>query len=149
MARTLDHLGVATNPEEAAAPQPTQQGGGGGAPTGDDGKVGAQASKGRAYAKLKGVRLKGKKARVRVAIEGDAGATVAGRVKLARGKAVYGAKKFKGTAGKTISVNVRLNKKARRALARGKALKATVVASGADSSGAAINARRSVRLARR
>jgi hypothetical protein len=87
--------------------------------------------------------------RVRVAIEGDAGATVAGRVKLARGKVTYGAKRFKGAAGQVVSVDVRLRKAARRVLARGKVLKATVVARGADSAGATINARRSVRLARR
>jgi hypothetical protein len=149
MARTLDHLDVATNPEEPAAPEQPVKGSEGGAPAGDGGKVGAQATKGRGYAKLKSVRLKGKKARVRVAIEGDAGATVAGRVKLARGKASYGSKRFKGTAGQVLSVDVRLSKQARRMLARGKALKATVLATGADGSGAAINARRAVRLARR
>jgi murein tripeptide amidase MpaA len=149
MARTLDHLDVATNPVPAAAPQPAA-GDGAGAPTADDGKAGAQSAKGRAYAKLKSVRLKGKrKAQVRLAIEGDAGASVAGRVKLARGKASYGSKRFKGAAGQVISVNVQLSKKARRVLARGKTLKATVVASGADGSGAAINARRAVRLAAR
>jgi hypothetical protein len=152
MARTLDHLGIPTDPQEPAAGE--EQPAGSAPPAGsgaqDGGKVGTEAAKGRAYAKLKGVSLKGKrKARVRVAIEGDAGASVAGRVKLARGKAVYGAKRFKGSAGQVISVDVQLSRKARRALARGKALNATVVATGADSAGATINARRSVRLAAR
>jgi hypothetical protein len=153
MARTLMHLGIPTDPQEPAAPQSSA--GGNGTPAtppsgGDGGKVGGQTAKGRAYAKLKGTSLKGqRKVRVRVAIEGDAGATVSGRIKLARGKAVYGAKRFTGAAGQVISVDVALRKAARRALARGKVLKATVVAKGADSAGATINARRSVRLAAR
>ncbi len=143
MARTLEHLGViAETPVEAAA------GGGGSAVDTAAGAVGAagEVAKGRAYAKLKGTRLKGTRAaRVRVAIEGDAGATLSGRVQLGR----YGAARFAGAAGQVLSVNVRLNRAARRVLTSGKVLKATLVATGADSAGATVNARQRVRLARR
>jgi hypothetical protein len=151
MQRTLEHLGIiATTPEEVAggggASPPAAAGGAGAA----GGVAGAEVAKGRAFAKLKGTRLKGRRAvRVRVAIDGAAGATMSGRVKLARGKRAYGSARFKGTAGQVVSVNVRLNRAARRVIASGKVLKATLTATGADSTGATVNARQRVRLARR
>ena len=68
-----------------------------------------------------------------------------GRVQLGR----YGAARFAGAAGQVLSVNVRLSRAARRVLTSGKVLKATLVATGADSAGATVNARQRVRLARR
>jgi len=147
MARTLAHLGVAP---AASAGQPVQGAGGTTPPTTGTENGTRAGAKGRAYAKLKGIRLVGKrKVRVRVAIEGDAGATVSGRLRLARGKARYGSAAFKGAAGQLVGVDVRLNRAARKALARGRALKATLAASGADSAGTAINARQKVKLAQR
>ena len=90
----------------------------------------------------------GNRLRVRVAVEGDAGAGVAGRLRVTRGKAVLGSARFKGTAGQLVTVNVGLTRAARKALAGGRRVSASLVASGADSGGAAIAARQKVTLAR-
>jgi hypothetical protein len=152
MARTLAHLGVDTEPlPAAAAPQaggaPPQAGGSDS--SGASNTATAGVAKGRAYVKLKGVRLKGKRTlRVRIAVDGAAGATAAGRLRLTTGNAVLGRAKFAGAAGEVVTAKVRLGRAARRTLAAGRALKATLVATGADSGGATISARRSVQLAR-
>ena len=148
MARALAHLGVETEPLSSSGSAAAPQAGAGA--TGQSGATqSAGAAKGRAYAKLKGFQLKGKrKLAVRVAIEGDAGASVAGRVRLAKGKAVLGRARFGGAAGKVVTVNLRLSRKARSTLAAKRSLKATLVASGADSGGLAVQARQRVQLSR-
>jgi immune inhibitor InhA-like protein len=140
--RTLTHLGVLG----AGTPQP---GAGAGNPPATPV---ANAKKGRAYAKLKVSRKlrvdrKGR-VKVRVRGEGDAGATVSGKVRVMRGKARYGAKRFTVRAGETKTVKVKLRKRALRALRGRKALKATITVKGTDSSGAAIAARQVVRIKR-
>ena len=53
---------------------------------------------------------------VRVNCAGDAGAVCRGTVKLMRGKSSFGSKKFAVKAGKTATVKVKVNKKAKSAL---------------------------------
>ena len=67
-----------------------------------------------------------------------------------RGKSSYGSKKFAVKAGKTATVKVKVNKKAKSALRKAgkKAVKTTVVISGADSSGQRISVRQAVKLKR-
>ena len=84
--------------------------------------------------------------KVRIRGEGDEGAVASGKLRVLRGKRQYGAKRFSVRAGQTRTVTVQLRKSARRALRRGKALKATLTAKGTDSSGASIAARQRVRL---
>jgi hypothetical protein len=86
--------------------------------------------------------------KVRVAGEGDDGAVASGRVRILAGKVQYGARRFSVRAGDTRTVRVSLTGSARKALRRTGALKATLSASGTDSSGAAIAARQAVKLTR-
>jgi murein tripeptide amidase MpaA len=143
--RTLEHLGVI---DAASAPAPGNAGGNGNGA--DAGGVLGVSKKGRAFAKIKsGKRLRiDRKGRVKVRIrgEGDEGAVASGKLRLVRGKTQYGAKRFSVRAGQTKTVTVKLRKSVRKALRRGKALKATLTATGTDSSGATIAARQKVRL---
>ena len=63
---------------------------------------------------------------VRVVCEGDAGAVCKGTLRLARGKASYGSKRFMIAAGKTATVKVTLRSKARRALKSGRTVRVTL-----------------------
>ena len=87
---------------------------------------------------------------VRVNCAGDAGAVCRGTVKIMRGKASYGSKKFAVKAGKTATVKVSLRKNAKSALKKAgkKAIKTTVVITGTDSAGQRINVRQAVKLKR-
>jgi len=149
--RTLAHLGVGAG-VGAGAPAPPVQDGGDAAGSGSGGQLGVTAKKGRAYAKIKsGSTLRiDRRGRVKVRINatGDDGATASGKLRIVRGKRVYGAKRFSVGAGETKTVRVELRKSARTALRRGKTLKATLSARGTDSAGAAIAARQKVRIAR-
>ena len=131
--RTLDHLGVDV-PQGSVAAEP-----------------GVAATNGRAYAKIKSARKlridRGGRVEVRLNAAGDDGATAAGKIRLVRGKRVYGAERFSVRAGATKTVAVTLRKSARSALRAGRTLKATLSAEGSDSSGAAIAAHQKVRIA--
>ena len=150
MKRTLTHLGV-------LAPAPPPGGSntgtvvvGGTVPPGAAPTTPAKAKAKHARAKIKSSRnLKASRkgvVSVRVRCEGDAGATCAGTLKLARGKASYGSKRFSIKAGKTATVKLTLSKSARKALKAKRTVKATLTASGKDSAGARIATRQSVRL---
>ena len=70
-------------------------------------------------------------------------------IRLMRGKTQYGAKRFSVRAGRPgVTVEVHLAKSARKALRRSRTLKATLSATGTDTSGAAIAARQAVKLTR-
>ena len=86
--------------------------------------------------------------KVRIAGAGDAGAVAKGRLRLVRGAKQVGAARFSVAAGQTKQVRVKVARSARRAVARGKAVTATLSAKGPDSSGASIAARATVRLTR-
>jgi hypothetical protein len=154
MKRALTHLGVlgAPAPPPAGGDSGQLEVGGTVPPAGGGQAVVADTKLKRASAKLKSSRKlkvdrKGRVA-VRVNCAGDAGAVCRGTVKLMRGKTSYGSKKFAVKAGKTATVKVKLRKKAKAALRKAgkKAVKSTVVITGADSSGRRINVRQAVRL---
>jgi murein tripeptide amidase MpaA len=148
MRRTLVHLGVLAD-EPAAAP--AAGGGQAAAPGVADTQTVAATKRSRAYAKLKAGKLridaKGR-VHVRIAGAGDAGAVAKGRLRLATGGKQVGAARFSVRAGQTKKVSVKVATSARRAVARGTALKATLTAKGTDSSGASIAAHAAVRLTR-
>jgi hypothetical protein len=86
--------------------------------------------------------------KVRVRGEGDDGAVARGKLRVVRAKKQVGAERFSVRAGQTATVAVKLRKSARKALRRGRTLKATLSAKGRDTSGASIAARQAVRLTR-
>jgi immune inhibitor InhA-like protein len=110
----------------------------------------ATAGKARAYAKIKSARSlrADRRGRVSVRISGAGadGATAAGELRLASGSARYGSSRFSARAGETKTVRVTLSSGARAALRSGKALRAMLSASGADSSGASIAARQVISI---
>ncbi len=144
--RTLVHLGLLADEPAAAA-----GGGQAAAPGVANTQTVAATKRSRAYAKLKAGKLridaKGR-VKVRIAGAGDAGAVAKGRLRLLRGAKQVGAARFSVAAGQTKQVRVKVARSARRAVARGKAVTATLSAKGTDSSGASIAARAAVRLTR-
>jgi hypothetical protein len=106
----------ASPPDDAAPETQTQQQGGG--------VAGAQAESKRASAKIKtgrNLRVDRKgRVRVRVVCEGDAGAVCKGTLRLARGNAVYGSKRYSIAAGKAKTVRLTLRSKARRVVKSGR-----------------------------
>jgi hypothetical protein len=87
---------------------------------------------------------------VRVACQGDSGATCGGAVRVLHGRVAAakaaGSKKFRIDAGKTATVRVTLTKAALRSLKRHKLLRMTLSIAGTDSSGAKFSSRKIVRL---
>ncbi len=90
-----------------------------------------------------------RKVRVRVACTGDAGATCSGTLKLERRGKSLGSKRFTLAAGATAKVVVKLKKSAFKKVKRKRhGLKANLILSGTDSSGAQFGSSKSVRLLR-
>jgi hypothetical protein len=88
---------------------------------------------------------------VKVSCAGDPGGSCAGTVKLLRSSGAaatrtMGSKKFRVSAGRTATIRVTMNAKARRSLARKGSQRVVLSISGTDSSGARISVRRTIRV---
>ena len=135
MKRALKHLGV-------------KLGQGGGTPGPGPGPGGDKPA---AKAKIKvGKKLRADRrgrVKVRIACDGDAGATCKGKVQLLRKRTkVWGAKRFTIAAGKAKTVKVKLRKPAFKALKRKGSQRLTIKVTGKDSAGTAFTARQKVRV---
>ena len=136
MQRALQHLGVVKdNPGSPNPGNPVPGQPGGNSP--------------RASAKLKvGKRLRAdrkRRVKVRVACEGDAGATCKGKAQLLRGRKAWGGKRFSMAAGQTRTVAIKLKKSAFKKLKRKGKQKLTLKVTGTDAT-AAFTVRQTVRV---